>query len=216
MERGVQSAESQLTVRAAATAPGAGGVVDDGTKLPFKEQVSVEAWGSNMSNMSNMSNSSNSSNSSFRLETGNWVSRMPGSHTHIISRSTPRFLHPRSNGATVQRCNGATVQRYILPLCSYAVAPLRRCTVTPLRRCAVAPLRRCAVASSHRGAVALTRSTATRHRLAHRLALLSRINFHSADKSTPQVNGYAKKFAGTIFRNEEEKKFGEAKLEGNA
>ncbi|RSH95352.1 hypothetical protein EHS25_000439 [Saitozyma podzolica] len=31
-----------------------------------------------------------------------------------------------------------------------------------------------------------------------------------------QVNGYAKKFAGTIFRNEEEKKFGEAKLEGNA
>lgn len=34
--------------------------------------------------------------------------------------------------------------------------------------------------------------------------------------STAQVNGYAKKFAGTIFRNEEEKKFGEAKLEGNA
>jgi hypothetical protein len=33
---------------------------------------------------------------------------------------------------------------------------------------------------------------------------------------TVQVNGYAKKIAGTVFRNEDEKKFGQAKLEGNA
>ncbi|WWD21100.1 hypothetical protein CI109_105581 [Kwoniella shandongensis] len=29
-----------------------------------------------------------------------------------------------------------------------------------------------------------------------------------------QVNGYAKKFAGTVFRNSEEKEFGEKKLDG--
>ncbi|KAK8843382.1 hypothetical protein IAR55_007039 [Kwoniella newhampshirensis] len=29
-----------------------------------------------------------------------------------------------------------------------------------------------------------------------------------------QVNGYAKKFAGTVFRNPEEKEFGEKKLDG--
>jgi hypothetical protein len=45
-ERCVQSAvyrvrkSDRLIVRVAATAPGAGGVVDEGTKLPFKEQVS--------------------------------------------------------------------------------------------------------------------------------------------------------------------------------
>ncbi|WRT68963.1 uncharacterized protein IL334_005945 [Kwoniella shivajii] len=31
-----------------------------------------------------------------------------------------------------------------------------------------------------------------------------------------QVNGYAKKFAGTVFRNEGEKDFGEKKLDGEA
>ncbi|WWC91299.1 uncharacterized protein L201_006242 [Kwoniella dendrophila CBS 6074] len=31
-----------------------------------------------------------------------------------------------------------------------------------------------------------------------------------------QVNGYAKKFAGTVFRNEDEKEFGEKKLQGQA
>ncbi|WWC64117.1 uncharacterized protein I303_106725 [Kwoniella dejecticola CBS 10117] len=31
-----------------------------------------------------------------------------------------------------------------------------------------------------------------------------------------QVNGYAKKIAGTVFRNEGEKEFGEKKLEGQA
>ncbi|WVW79248.1 hypothetical protein I302_101214 [Kwoniella bestiolae CBS 10118] len=31
-----------------------------------------------------------------------------------------------------------------------------------------------------------------------------------------QVNGYAKKFAGAVFRNEGEKEFGEKKLQGEA
>ncbi|WWC73185.1 uncharacterized protein I206_107151 [Kwoniella pini CBS 10737] len=31
-----------------------------------------------------------------------------------------------------------------------------------------------------------------------------------------QVNGYAKKFAGTVFKNENEKEFGEKKLDGQA
>jgi hypothetical protein len=34
---------------------------------------------------------------------------------------------------------------------------------------------------------------------------------HKADS---QVNGYAKKIAGTFFRNSEEKEFGEKKLRG--
>jgi hypothetical protein len=36
------------------------------------------------------------------------------------------------------------------------------------------------------------------------------------DKYSSQVNGYAKKFAGTIFNKPEEKEFGEKKLRGEA